>query len=129
MTDDETMRGWSPRLENMALAAHHDGPAKGRAPERDPRLLRGRAPPRLDGDERLGGAAEPAWWLNLQAQPEAWSSWPAGQARGAQQAAQRAGSVNSCGSAGARSTRTWTTGQHGAPRETAVVVLEPAAAE
>jgi hypothetical protein len=44
-------------------------------------------------------------------------------------AAQRAGSVNGCGSAGAKSTRTWTTGLQGAPRETAVVVLERAAAE
>jgi hypothetical protein len=51
-------------------AAHHEGPTQRRAAERDHRLLRRRAQPDLDGHERLG-AAEPAWWLNLQAHPEA----------------------------------------------------------
>ena len=53
----------------------HDEADHGRAEERqdargDPRLLRGRAEPGHDGDERLG-APEPAWWLNLQTQPNA----------------------------------------------------------
>ena len=34
------------------------------------RLRRGRPQPDHDGDERVG-AAEPAWWLNLQAHPDA----------------------------------------------------------
>ena len=51
-------------------AADHHRPAQRRAAERDPRLLRGRGRPGLDGDEWLG-APEPAWWLNLQAHPEA----------------------------------------------------------
>ena len=52
------------------LAAHHHGPTQRRAAERDRRLLRGRAQPGLDGHERLG-CARAAWWLNLQAHPEA----------------------------------------------------------
>ena len=52
------------------VAADDNGPEKRRAAERDPRLLRGRAEPHLDGDEWLG-AGEPAWWLNLQADPQA----------------------------------------------------------
>ena len=52
------------------LSAHHEGPAQRRVAERDRRLLRGRTQPGLDGHERLGGGRA-AWWLNLQATPEA----------------------------------------------------------
>ena len=52
-----------------------DAPDHGRAPHRpgarrDPGLLRGRPEPGDHGDERLVDG-EPAWWLNLLAQPDA----------------------------------------------------------
>jgi len=51
-------------------AGHDHRPADREETQRDPRLLRGWSEPGHDGDERLG-APEPAWWLNLQAQPDA----------------------------------------------------------
>ena len=52
------------------MRLHDDWPALRPDPGRDHRLLRGRPEPRHPGDERMG-QDEPAWWLNLQATPQA----------------------------------------------------------
>ena len=54
------------------------------------------------------GAAEPAWWLNLQAHPEAVVELAGGIRREVLGGRRRARSVNGCGTVGAKSTRTWT---------------------
>jgi hypothetical protein len=54
-------------------ACHRGGSSVRRSGEARTVILgyyEGRAQPRLDGHEWLG-EAEPAWWLNLQAHPEA----------------------------------------------------------
>ncbi|MFY1632943.1 nitroreductase/quinone reductase family protein [Solwaraspora sp. WMMB335] len=48
---------------------HHRTPHRSAA-QRHARVLRGWAEPDRIGDERLG-EGEPAWWLNLQAHPDA----------------------------------------------------------
>jgi crotonobetainyl-CoA:carnitine CoA-transferase CaiB-like acyl-CoA transferase len=117
----------SPPWKIWDSAAHHDGPAKRGAPERDPRLLRGRAQPRLDGHEWLG-APEPAWWLNLQTHQEAVVELAGG---GRQEVLGRAATAD-------ERERLWQGWREidknlddwaaRRPRETAVVVLEPLAA-
>jgi hypothetical protein len=41
------------------------------AAQRDRRVFRGWSESGHDGDETAGGHGEPAWWLNLQARPDA----------------------------------------------------------
>ncbi len=60
------------------------------------------------------GAAEPSWWLNLQADPQAVVELAGGSGARCSAGPQSAGSVNGCGSAGVNWTRTSTATQHDA---------------
>ena len=60
------------------------------------------------------GAAEPAWWLNLQSDPQAVVEWQAGSVARCSAGPRSAGSVNGCGSAGASWTGISTATQHDA---------------
>ena len=74
------------------------------------------------------GAAEPAWWLNLQAHPEAdRRAGRAGSGARCSAGPRWARSVNGCGSAGARLDQNLDGYAARRPRETAVVILEPRA--
>ena len=58
------------------------------------------------------GAAEPAWWLNLQADPQAVVELAGGSGARCSAGLQWVGSVNDCGSAGVNWTRTSTVTRH-----------------
>jgi hypothetical protein len=106
---------WPPRPRKWGcLTVHHDRPTQRQAAKRDPRLLRGRAQPRLDGDEwlgrgRAGLVAEPAGRIRRRS-----SSWQAGSAARCAAGPQSVPSVNGCGSAGVISTGTSRATQPGA---------------
>ena len=65
------------------------------------------------------GAAEPAWWLNLQADPQAIVELAGGSAARCSAGPQSARSVNGCGSAGASSTKNLDSYAARRPQETA----------